>query len=156
MATIYSEQLTVTNTAGNSKNDGILDDGGKTRILFFNFLTTGVAQNDTVNLGYLPKNARILNGSFVTEALGASVTISVGTDTALTTGAANGVSLAAGAANLVAATSVASAATVPFAATYLLGNGAKTTARTLLYMTVAGATPTTAKNVQGWVKYVQN
>lgn len=155
MATVLSDQLTVIAAAGNSKNDGILDLGGKLRVAYFSFLTTGVNNADTVSLCYLPKNARLIEGTLVTEALGASVTLSIGTDTGLTTGT-SATAIAAGAANLLAALSVASASNTDFIQTYLLGAGAVTTALTLVYTTVGGATPTTAKQVLGWVLYLQN
>lgn len=155
MATLYSDQLTVANAVGNGKNSGLIDEGGKVRVLFFSFLTTGSAQNDTVDLGYLPKNARILDGSLISEALGTSVTLSVGTDVGLVTGTSD-TAIAAGAANLLAATSHASAANSALAATYALGAGSRTTARTKVYATIGGANPTTAKQVQGWVRYLAN
>lgn len=160
MATLYSEQITKARAlaagTGYSLSNGITDFGGKERIAFFSFLTTGVAQNDVVQLVKLPKGTRIMGGNIISEALGASVTLAIGTDVALTQGSGD-TAIAAGAANLLAATSHASAANTAFAATYALGAGARCEAgETTLSVTVAGATPTTALQVQGWVRYLQN
>lgn len=160
MASLYSDQVTLARAAvagtGNSFSSGTTEWGAKERIAFFSFLTTGSAQNDVVDLVYLPKGARILGGQVCSEALGTSVTLSVGTDTALTTGTSDATTIAAGAANLVAATSHASAANTALAATYALGFGAKTSASTIVQATIGGATPTTAKQVFGFIRYVQN
>lgn len=158
MATFYSDQIALARNAtlgqGNSFGNGILDTGGKQRVAFFSVLTTGTASGDVLNLVTLPKGARILAGRLLTEALGASVTLSVGTDQALTQPNAT---VAAGAANLLAATSVASASQTDFAATYALGQGALANdANTTVYATVGGATPTTAKQISGYVEYLQN
>lgn len=161
MAALYSDQITIARAlaagSGYSLNNGILESGGTERIEFFSFLTTGAAQNDTVALVKLPKGARILGGEIVSEALGASVTLALGTDVDLTTGTADATTISAGAANLLAATSHATAAKTAFAATFLLGAGAKCNAgHTTITATIGGATPTTAKQVVGWVRYLQN
>lgn len=155
MPTFYSEQLTRQRAVGNQFSNGLTEIGPKKRIQFFSILTTGMVANDTVELASLPKGSRILGGQLITEALGASCTIALGTDVALTQGA-SATAIAAGAANLLAATSVASASNTAFAATFALGAGAVTDAAGKLIATVAGANPTTAKNIQGWVEYVQN
>ncbi len=160
MATLYSDQVTKARAlaagTGYSLMNGNTDLGGKERIAFFSFLTTGSAQNDTVELVRLPKGTRILGGHIISEALGTSVTLSVGTDKDIVNGVAD-TAIAAGAANLLAATSHASAANSSLAATYALGAGARCEAgETLVYATIGGATPTTAKQVQGWVRYLQN
>lgn len=158
MASFNSDQIAAASVAANGNNfrNALNEVGAKLRIAFFSILTTGSASGDTLNLATLPKGAKIIGGQLITEALGASVTLSLGTDTGLTTGASGGTSIAAGAANLLAATSVASASNTAFAATYALGAGAETTGVTSVYATVGGATPTTAKQIQGWVTYVQN
>lgn len=160
MATFYSDQITIARSAaagnGNQYVDGLGELGAKERIAFFSVLTTGMAQNDVVNLVTLPKNARLLGGKVFTEALGTSVTLSLGTDVDLTTGTNDATTVTAGAANLLAATSVAAASATDFAATYALGAGAKTSAVATVYGTVGGANPTTAKQIQGWIRYAQN
>lgn len=157
MATRYSDQITKARAlaagTGYELEDGIKTTRGTTKVFFFSRLTTDVAQDDTIELVKLPRNSRILRGVIGSEALGTSVTLSVGTDKALTQGSGDS-TIAAGAANLLAATSHASAAVTPFAATYALGLGARCAAagETTLYATVAGAAPTTAKQIQGWVE----
>lgn len=160
MATLYSDQITIARAAAAGTSYSLVSGtdtiGAKERINFFSILTTGAVNGDTLQLTKLPKGARILSGSLVTEALGTSVTLSLGTDVALAQGVAD-TAIAAGAANLLAATSHASAANTPFAATYALGAGARCTAgETTISATIGGADPTTAKQIQGWVRYVQN
>lgn len=160
MPTFYSDQITIARAAAAgtsySLTSGVNTLGAKERISFFSVLTTGAVNADVLQLVKLPKGARILGGQLVTEALGSSVTLSLGTDLALAQGVAD-TAIAAGAANLLAATSHASAANTPFAATYALGAGARCDAgETTISATIGGADPTTAKQIQGWVRYVQN
>ena len=160
MATLYSDQITIARAAAAGTSYSLVSGtdtiGAKERINFFSILTTGSASGDVLQLTKVPKGARILGGSLITEALGSSVTLSLGTDVALSQGVAN-TAIAAGAANLLAATSHASAAVTSFAATYALGAGARCDAgETTISATVGGATPTTAVQIQGFVRYVQN
>lgn len=160
MATLYSDQVTIARAAAAGTSYSLASGtdtlGAKERISFFSILTTGAVNGDTLQLVKVPKGSRILGGQVISEALGTSVTLSIGTDVALAQGVAD-TAIAAGAANLLAATSHASAANTAFAATYALGAGARCTAgETTLTATVGGADPTTAKQIQGWVRYVQN
>lgn len=161
MAVLYSDQITLARSAangnGNSFSNGMTEIGAKERIVFFSKISTGSAQNDTLELVRLPKGARILGGQLVAEALGASVTIALGTDLDLTEGNAAGTAISAGAAILLAATDVSGATNTAFAATYALGAGALCAAGvTTIIATIAGGTPTTARDIVGWVRYVQN
>lgn len=160
MATLYSVQVTKARAlaagTGYELTSGTDTLGAKERIAFFSILTTGAVNGDTLQLATLPKGSRILGGQLISEALGTSVTLSVGTDTALAQGDSD-TAIAAGAANLLAATSHASAANTSFAATYALGAGARcVNGNTTITATVGGADPTTAKQIQGWIRYVQN
>lgn len=161
MATLYSDQITKARAlaagTGYELVSGTDTTGAKERIAFFSFLTTGAAQNDTVELVKLPKGSRITGGNIISEALGTSVTLAVGTDLALVDASSAETAIAAAADNLLAATSHASAANTAFAATFALGAGARcTNGNTTVYATIGGANPTTAKKVAGWVRYVQN
>lgn len=154
MATLYSTQIARKNVAGNSYSSALTEDGATRRIKFFDFVTTGGAQNDTVDCVDLPKGARLLGGKVITEALGASVTLSAGLNVALTNVA--GSSIAASATQVLGATAAATAVQLDLANTFALGAGATLDAAGKLYLTIGGATPTTAKYVCGWVEYVQN
>lgn len=161
MPVLYSDQITKSRAAlaGTSYEleNGLTVTGGKERIAFFSILSTGVAQNDTIQLAKLPKGARILGGSLIAEALGASTTIALGTDVALSDASSSATAIAAGVANLLAATDVSAASNTAFAATFALGAGSLCTAgETTVIATVAGAAPTTARKIVGWVRYLQN
>ncbi len=154
MPVIKSSQYTRKETAGNQLSSGVDEIGAIRRIAFFDFVTTGSANGDTVDLVDLPKYARILGGKIITEALGASVTLSAGLTSALTS--PSGGAIAASATQLLGATAAATAVQLDFGNTYALGAGAKLDAAGKLYLTIGGANPTTAKYVCGWVEYVQN
>jgi hypothetical protein len=104
--------------------------------------SANIVQNDVIYAVRLKKGMRILGGRLFTEALGASVTIKIGT---VESDAA-----------FLAATSVASASATEFAATYALGAGQVLTADTWLILTVAGANPTLAKVISGYIMYAKN
>lgn len=161
MAVLYSDQITKARAlaagTGYELVSGTDTTGGKERIAYFSKLSTGSAQNDTLELVTLPKGARILGGMLINEALGASVTIALGTDLDLAEGTSTGTAITAGAAILLAATDVSAAAATPFAATFALGAGAVcANGNTKVIATIAGGTPTTARDIVGWVRYLQN
>lgn len=161
MAALKSSFYTRKEAAGNQYSNGITDLGGKVRVAFFDFVTTGGALNDTVDCVDLPKGARLLGGKVITEALGTGVTLSAGLDGIASTDTANvttpgGASIAEGAAQLMAATAAATAVQLDLANTYALGAGATLDVASKLYLTIGGASPTTAKYVCGWVLYAQN
>lgn len=110
----------------------------------FDGATTAVniVQNDVIYAARLKKGMRILGGRLFTEALGTSVTIKVGT--------------VESDALFLAATSVASASATEFAATYATGAGQVLTADSWLILTVAGANPTLAKVISGYITYAKN
>jgi hypothetical protein len=159
MATVYSVQQTLNRAAaantGTSYNNGILDQGGKLRVAYANYVSTAVASGTVIELFTIPKNARILRGKVVSGALGSSVTLSVGTDVSLKDDLAVETT-AAGVANCLAATAHASAAATDFAVTRLLGAGAKTSAATTFNLVTGGATLTADIAVHAWVEYLQN
>lgn len=159
MATVYSVQQTLNRAAaagtGTSYNDGILDQGGKIRVAFANWVSTAVASGTVVELFTIPKNARILRGVLVTGALGTNVTSSIGTDVSLKDDAGTETT-AAGVANCLAATATAAASKTEFVATRLLGAGALTSAATTFNMVTGGATCDASIPVHAWVEYVQN
>lgn len=101
-----------------------------------------IVNGDVIYAARLKKGARIFSGRLITEALGASVTISVGTVENPTL--------------FLAATSVASASTTEFAATYATGAGQILSADTWLILTVGGASPTLAKVICGFIRYAKN
>lgn len=156
MASTNSDQLALLTVAGNQYVDGNRDINAKRRIDYFSVLSTAAAA-DTINLVKLPKNARILGGRLSGQANTATATLSIGTDLALTSGSAGAVTIAAGAANLLAATAISSAYDTEFAATFALGRGAVcSNGITTIYGTVAGATLTGTAHITGWVEYAVN
>jgi len=161
MAVLKSSFYTTKEAAGNQFASGLTQLGAKVRLAFFDFVTTGGQQNDTVDLIDLPKGARLLGGKIITEALGTSVTLSVGldgvasADTATITQPSGG-SISESATMLLGATAAATAVQLDFANTYALGAGATLDVASKLYATIGGANPTTAKYVCGWVLYAQN
>lgn len=104
--------------------------------------TVNIVNGDVIYAARLKKGMRILGGRLLTEDLGASVTIKVGT--------------VENDAAFLAATSVAAASSTLIASTYALGCGQVLTADTWLILTVAGANPTLAKVISGWIEYAQN
>lgn len=161
MAVLYSDQITkaraLADGSGYELVSGTDTTGGKERVAYFSKLSTGAAQNDTLELVTLPKGARILGGVLLNEALGASCTIALGTDLALAEGTSTGTAISAAVNNLLAATDVSAAAATPFAATFALGAGAVcANGNTKIIATIAGAAPTTARDIAGWVRYLQN
>ena len=107
-----------------------------------------VVQNDTIVLGFIPKGARLKEGVLKTSALGASVTIAIGS-----VGARTGTAVTAA---YLAATSVAAISSTPFFATVALGFGAVLTEDTWIVATVAGANPDVAGDISGYIDYTEN
>jgi hypothetical protein len=158
-STVYSVQQTnanaLANGTGYSLNNGITELGGKVRCAFANWVSTAVEAGSDVVLFKLPKNARVLSGVLITGALGSSVTGAIGTDISLKDDTGTETT-AAGTANCLAATSVASASNTAFCATRLLGAGAVTSAETTFKLRLAGATCDASIPVHAWVLYLQN
>lgn len=76
MATLYSDQLTTISNGGVCKPNAV---GGKLRIQYFSFLTTGHVSGDIVELFKLPRNARIIEGEIIPSAtVGGTCTVKVG------------------------------------------------------------------------------
>jgi hypothetical protein len=107
-----------------------------------NAVTANVLNGDVIYAARLKKGSRIFSGRLITEALGASVTISVGTVENPTL--------------FLAATSVAAASTTEFASTYATGACQVLAADTWLILTVAGANPTLASMITGFIRYAKN
>jgi len=159
MPTAYSDQRTnevaLAGGTGYSLNNGLNTDGARIHVKTATYTSTALAAASTIEMLKIPKGARLLRGSLITGALGASVTLSVGTDVAL--GNEAGVALtAAGAANLLAATSTAAASNTAFAATRLLGAAGVTSAETTVTLTTAGASLTAGIEIIVIVEYMQN
>jgi hypothetical protein len=104
--------------------------------------TANIVNGDVIYAARLKKGMRILGGRLLTEDLGASVTIKVGT--------------VENDAAFLAATSVASASSTLIASTLALGCGSVLAQDTWLILTVAGANPTLAKGISGWIEYAKN
>lgn len=105
-------------------------------------ITANVLNGDVIYAARLKKGMRIASGRLITEALGASVTISVGTVENPTL--------------FLGATSVASASTTELANTYATGACQVLTADTWLILTVAGANPTLNRMITGFIRYAKN
>lgn len=105
-------------------------------------ITANVLNGDVIYAARLKKGMRIYGGRLVTEALGASVTISVGTVENPTL--------------FLAATSVATATTAEIANTYATGACQALTADTWLILTVGGANPALAKMITGYIRFAKN
>jgi hypothetical protein len=114
---------------------------GRVRIEYFNYLTVaGMLVADIISLCDIPKGARLVGGRLLTGAMGASVTLSVGTVAAPT--------------RYLAATSVAAASSTDFANTIALNQGEEFSVLTRVIATIAGAAPTAGIVLQGYVLYV--
>lgn len=159
MATVYSTQQTNRRAleagTGYALNDGLNTDRARVHVAVGHYISTAMAAGTVIEMLTIPKNARILRANLITGALGTSVTLSVGTDYALVNESGTALT-AAGAANLLAATSHATATNTPFCATRLLGAGGLTTAETKINLTTAGATLTADIEVLVIVEYAQN
>jgi hypothetical protein len=158
MATAYSVEQTNARAlaagTGYSLNNASTPHVGRQQVKSASYISTALTAGSTIEMLDLPKGARLLSGYLVTGALGASVTLSVGTDVALVQEDLSTALTAAGAANLLAATSHATATVTPFAATRLLGKCGVTTAKTTLTITTAGATLTAGIEVLMYVEYM--
>jgi hypothetical protein len=105
-------------------------------------ITANAAQNDVIYAARLKKGSRILFGRMFREALGASVTLKVGTveddDAFLASFDASAIGVS------------------ELAATYALGGGAALTADTWLIITIGGANPAADKVISGYIAYAKN
>lgn len=128
VSTTYFERNTTTPT-GSTDFEGVAT-------------AVNIVQNDVIYVARLKKGMRILGGRLFTEALGASVTIKVGT--------------VESDALFLAATDVSAASATELASTYAKGGGQVLTADTWLILTVAGANPTLAKVISGYITYAKN
>lgn len=158
MATVYSDQQTLKNAleagTGYSLTDSSNTSHGRPHVSFASYTTTAVVVGTVIEMLTIPKGVRVLRGVLMTAAsIGGSTTLSVGTDYALVDEAGTALT-AAGAANLLAATSTASATLTAFAATRALGAGGLTTSPTKINLTTAGATLTAGVFVALWVEYI--
>lgn len=106
---------------------------------WFDFLSTAtVAIADTINLVTLPAGSRVMGGSIAQDVATASVTVSIG--------------YAGATARYLSASSWASAGVVAIANTIALNIGELLTADTPIFLTTAGASFVTGKNVKGYVE----
>ena len=143
MATVYSTQRARTVASGNQFSNGLTEVGAKKRIAFFDYTSsTADAAGTVIELTKLPKGARILGGELFRSALGAGVTLKVGTS-------------ASDAAYLAAVDSSALGSSA-LAATVALGRFSVLDAETLVIATTAGAALPAAGTIQGYIEYVQN
>ena len=154
MANLYSVQLQRTQAQGNQYSNGIAEIGAKIRDAYFERNTTdavngNVANGDTIELVRIPKYARILDGTIAREALGASVTVSLGTKNTDGSGTPAPTSL-------LVATDFSAAGVTYFPSSYALLFGQVTTAETTVYATIGGANPAGNKMINGYVQYLQN
>lgn len=118
---------------------------GTRRVAFFKFTvpTGNAATSDTVDLITLPKGARILGGTYATEAMSTAAgtaTLSIGDGTT-----AN---------KYLDAANVDAAGNGAFAHTVALGFGSELTADTTLVATVGGEAWAAGKVLTGAVEYV--
>lgn len=128
VSTSYFERNTTTPT-GSTDFDGVST-------------AVNIVNGDVIYAVRLKKGMRILGGRLFTEALGASVTIKVGT--------------VESDALFLAAYDVSAASATDFASTYAKGAGQVLTADTWLILTVAGASPTLGKVISGYITYAKN
>lgn len=104
--------------------------------------TAAIANGDVIYAARLKKGSRILFGRLFRTALGASVTLKVGTVGADAKYLASFDASAAGASEL--------------AATVALGAGEVLTADTWLIITVGGANPASGQTISGFIAYAKN
>lgn len=106
----------------------------KVRQYDFDLLTTGLVQNDTIELAELVAGDMVLGTSMVAfEALGASTTVTIGV-----TGTAD---------KYLGSTSTASAGTASLT-NGLVSRGRVASGGEVVYLTIGGANPTTAKKIK--------
>lgn len=158
MATVYSDQQSNANNlsagTGYTLNNMASPTVGRVQVVVGTYTSTAVASGTVIEMFKLPKGARLIRGYVASGALGTSVTLSVGTDVALVKEDLSTALTAAGVANLLAATSHASATLTPFAATRLLGAGGITTAPTTVNVVTGGATLTAGIEVVCVAEYL--
>lgn len=117
--------------------------GGRLRVLYFSITLpgSGLAIGDTVALGRIPANARLIEGNFAWSATqGATATTAIGTSTS--------------ASAYFAAAVTASTAKFPIIATQALGYGTVTTVETTIVATNGAAAWTVSSVLTGEIKYV--
>lgn len=117
--------------------------GGRLRTLYFSCTlpASGLATGDTITLGRIPANARLIAGNFSWSATqGATATTAIGT--------------AASAGAYFAAAVTASAAKFALIATQALGHGTVTAAETTVVATNAAAAWTASSVLTGNIDYV--
>ena len=160
MALAYSDQITgkrdIEAGTAYSLQNGLSTTNGKVTTVVGTYTSTAIAAGSTIYMVDLPKGARIVRANLITGALGASVTLSVGTDVALVKEDGSTALTAAGTANLLAATSTAAASNTAFCATRLLGALGLTSAPTRVALTTAGATLAAGIEVLVVVEYLQH
>lgn len=75
MATLYSDQLTTINGGDVCKANAV---GGKLRVYYFSFLTTGHTSGDIVELFKVPANTRFMGGEIQPAASLGTTTVKIG------------------------------------------------------------------------------
>ncbi len=115
---------------------------GRMRIAFWEFTTlaAGGADGDSFAACEIPKGARILGGTLVSEAMGAGVVAKVGITGTLDKYGSGLDNAAAGADE--------------FAHTIAFNYGARTTAKERILVTLTGAAPAASKKCNGHIVYV--
>lgn len=121
-----------------------LDSHGRKRIMVWEYTVPvgGILINDTIELGILPKGARVITGVIHNGALGASSTVSIGI-----TGDTD---------KYAATIAVAAAGQPQFAHTLALNALSKTTVEELVFATDLGANWAAGIVFHGWLEYVQD
>ena len=160
MATWYSDQA---NNPLNTVPPVIArtqDFGGRVRVFTFSFGTgsAGFTSGDTIILGDIPSNARVLHGQMDFGAMGASATCSIGISGA-TTRYANAISVAAAGQSLFANTNALNMLSANYASGTNSSTGASNNAGVLsakerILMTASGANWAASKIMAGWMIYV--
>lgn len=162
MATVYSTEQTAKRAleagTGYSLSSGLNATQGKVCVAVANYTPTAVVSGTVIELFTIPKNARILRGVLIYPNLGASSTLSIGSDVSLKYADDSGTeTTAAGVANLLAATASSAAGLTLFAQTALLGAGGITSAATTFNAVTGGATLTAgAVPVTVILEYIQH
>lgn len=150
MAEFDSRQITA--LAGTPKVKANPYDHGRINVLIATTPATAAwAQNDTFEIGRIPKGSRILRGGKMWHgAFGASVTMTIGVRDAVT-------GTVIDAAGLLVSASVATTGLVRNIDTGVLlnqANGYVTTADVVVYATLAGADPTNDIQAEFEIEYV--
>lgn len=120
---------------------------GRVRVMFFDFDSLTLAQNDVVGLGVLPKGARVIGGFMAFGDFGTAITVDIGTfdeDEVVidVDHFADGVDVAT------------AAGTANFANTEALNYGQELTATVRVGMTFLGGDPLDTQRMSGHILYV--